>query len=174
MLVCHSIDDKFPHIDLYPFPPHEDRTHWTLITGGMSDARQNVPADAPAYVSARTELIMYVREPKTWMLKALMDLADMPFDEESFVHYWHPASNDKPITEGSSLLTGYIFLPAFFEKDDYNTLKLFEEEVDILWVVPITAAELAYAMDKGSEALVDKFMESDLHPVLDEDRASTI
>ncbi|MEW6529745.1 MAG: suppressor of fused domain protein [Thermodesulfobacteriota bacterium] len=172
--VAHPTDDKVPHIDVYRFPPRKDRQHWTLITGGMSDARQDVPADAPAFVSPRTELIMYVWEPKNWMLKALMGLADMPFDDRSFLHYWHTASDNMPITEEPSFLTGYIFLPPFFEKEDFDTLQLLDEKVDILWVVPITDAELSYAMDKGAEALIDRFAECDLHPVVNEERASII
>ena len=82
--IMHSTDDGIPHVDIYQFPPFEDRDYWTLITGGMSDLRQSIPKEAPEHVSPRAEILMYVRELQPWMFSVLKGLASLPFEEQTF------------------------------------------------------------------------------------------
>jgi len=44
----------------------------------------------------------------------------------------------------------------------------------MLWVVPITSAELEYALKHGSQALDELLSEVELDPVVDEQRASLV
>src|SRR4030095_2254037 len=96
--VMHSTDEKPVHIDIYQFAPTEDRSSWTLITGGMSDRRQPLPAEAPEHVAPRAEIMMYVAEPKPWMFAVLKGLAEMPFDQDTFLHWHHTVPNGHPLT----------------------------------------------------------------------------
>lgn len=111
--VMHSTDNKFPHIDIYQFPPNSERNYWTLITGGMSDCRQNFPKDKPEYISNRAEIIMYVSEPQGWMFNVLKGLAEMPSEDNTFLHWWHTVPNGMPMTATPSLLTNFFFLPPY-------------------------------------------------------------
>jgi len=66
-------------------------------------------------------------------------------------------------------------LPPYFE--DFETLgglKIDGDRVDVLWVVPITSAELAYAEEKGNNALDDLLVTAVLDPVVNEQRMSLV
>lgn len=173
--VMHSTDDAQPHIDVYQFRPSADRDYWTLITGGMSDIRQPVPPEAPEYVAPRAELLMYVREPKPWMFRALKELAEYPSRHDTCLHWWHTVSNSRSIEHGASSFSAFFFLPPYFENPQtFGSLKIAGERVDMLWVVPITSAELDYALERGSEALDELLTEAELDPVVDEERPSLV
>ena len=172
--LMHSTDTKSPHIDIYQFEPRVDRDYWVLITGGMSDVRQYVPEDAPEHIALRAEIMMYAREPKVWMFNALKWLAEMPFERKTFLHWWHSVPNGEPITAEPSLLTNFFFLPPYFEAEDFDTLSLDDDPVNILWLVPITDAEVQYKLEHGGQALEDLFTEKELDPVVDERRGSLV
>ena len=50
----------YPHIEIYQIAPTPQKPYWTLITSGMSDARQNIPLDNKR-TSGRTEFDESVR-----------------------------------------------------------------------------------------------------------------
>ncbi len=172
--VVHSIDSKVPHIDIYQFAPHGERDFWTLITGGMSDEPQFLPDSVPEYVTGRTEIMMYVRQPEGWMFNVLKGLAGMPFDDLTFLHWWHSVPNGKPMTVQPSGLTNFLFLPPYHEDDGFDELKIGDTKIHILWLVPITDAELKYKLDHGAEALLEVFDDRGLDIVVDEDRQSLV
>lgn len=172
--VFHSTDLKFPHIDIYQFEPHGDRNYWTLITGGMSDAKQNFPDGKPKYIADRAEILMYVREPQGWMFNVLKGLAEMPFDDNTFLHWWHTVPNGKPMTAKPSLLTNFFFLPPYFEQEDFNTMHIDGDRVDFLWLIPITDSELQYKREHGGQALEDLMSKIEMSPIVNEDRQSII
>jgi len=172
--IMHSTDEKTPHVDIYRFPPFQDRHYWTLITGGMSDFRQSVPDDAPEHVSPRTEILLYVRAPQPWMFSVLKGLAEMPFDDQTFLHWWHTVPNGMPMTAKPSLLTNFFFLPPYFEKEGFDTLEIGGDKVNILWLIPITDAELHYKLEHGGRALEELFSQKELDPVVDESRKSLV
>ncbi|RLC08066.1 MAG: hypothetical protein DRH43_10675 [Deltaproteobacteria bacterium] len=172
--VMHSTDSKQPHIDIYQFEPTDTRLHWTLITGGMSDLRQHIPEELVGRIAPRAEILIYVEEPKPWMFNVLKGLAGMPFDEKTFLHWWHTVPNGGPMTAEPSELTNFFFLPPYFEGVEFNTLHLGDERVDFLWMVPITNEELEYKLKYGAEALETLFEEANLSPVIDEKRTSLV
>lgn len=170
----HSTDVKDVHIDIYQFAPREDRQHWTLITSGMSDARQPGLAEDTQGVGPRAEILMYVPSPQGWMYNVLKGLAEMPFDDSTFLHWHHTVPNGMPMTATPSLLTDFFFLPPYFEQPGFDTLTLEGDNVDILWLIPITGAERDFAITNGSQALEDLFAEKELSPVVDEARESLV
>jgi hypothetical protein len=173
--VLHSTDDDQPHVDVYQFRPSAERDHWTLVTGGMSNQRQSVPLDAPEQIAPRAELLMYVREPQPWMFRALKDLAEYPFKEKTFLHWWHTVPNSRPVGSDASLLSAFLFLPPYYESPEtFGSLEIDGDRVDILWVVPITSAEYGYALENGNHALDELLASAELDPVVDEQRASLV
>ena len=169
----HSTDVKDVHVDIYRFRPTDDRPYWTLITGGMSDLPQYVPEDAED-ISSRAEIMMYVKEPQGWMFNVLKGLAEMPFDDKTYLHWYHTVPNGQPMTAEPSELTSFFFLPPYFEDPEFDTLKLGGNRVDILWLIPITEREREYAIENGSAALEDVFEKEELDPLVDEARASLV
>jgi hypothetical protein len=172
--VMHSTDIKAVHVDVYQFEPTKDRAFWTLVTSGMSNERQGLPDDCPEYMSPRTEILMYVPRPQNWMFSVLKGLAEMPFESNTYLHWWHTVPNGMPMTAVPSLLTSYFFLPPYFEPEGFTQLELDGDRVDFLWMIPITEAEREYAIENGSQALERRFEEANLSRVLEESRQSVI
>jgi hypothetical protein len=172
--VTHSTDVKQVHIDVYEFEPTRGREYWTLVTSGMSDERQLNPEDCAEGVSTRAEILMYASKPEGWMFSVLKGLAEMPFEDQTFLHWWHTVPNGMPMTAKPSLLTSFFFLPPYLEPHDFTGLKLGGDRVDFLWMIPITEAERRFAVDHGSSELAKKFEEVNLAPVVKESRESVI
>jgi hypothetical protein len=172
--VMHSTDFKPVHIDIYQFEPTADRPFWTLITGGMSNERQITPEDCADHQAPRAEILMYVPSPQGWMFNVLKGLAEMPFDDQTFLHWGHTVPNGKPMTAKPSLLTSFLFLPPYFEEEDFGRLQLDGDVVDFLWMVPITEPEREFAVAQGSQALEDRMREVGMSHILDEDRKSIV
>ena len=172
--VMHSADVKQVHIDVYEFGPTQGRAYWTLVTSGMSDERQLDPEDCAEGVSPRAEILLYAAKPEAWMFSVLKGLAEMPFEDQTFLHWWHTVPNGMPMTSRPSLLTSFFFLPPCFESHDFTEMKLGGDRVDFLWMIPITEAERRFAAEHGSSELAKKFKDVHLAPVVDESRQSVV
>ena len=174
--VMHSMDDKVPHIDVYQYEPNEERLFWTLITGGMSDAVQAVPADYRDELSGRTEILTYAEEPREWIMRALKGLGDLPFDHDTFLYYWHsvPGPGGGPVTDQPSELTCFLMAPPYLEDEEFDSMEIDDEPVDFLWAIPITDRELRFNLDHGGAALVELLEEKNVSPVIDESRKSIV
>lgn len=171
----HSTNNKPFHIDIYQFAPFDDREHWTLITGGMSDARMPIPDDAPQHITGYSEIFMYGREPQPWMFDVLKGLAEMPFVDDTYLHWFHTIPNGKPMTAKPSLLTSFLLLPPYFEEQAFGQSFLVGgNQVQPLMLIPITEAERQFAMENGVEALEERFESGGFDPIIDESRASFV
>jgi hypothetical protein len=171
--IMHSTDVHEVHVDIYQFEPSKRRPYWTLITGGMSDKRQNVPAEAD-WASPRTEILTYVEQPYDRIFAVLKMLAEMPFEEDSYMHWYHTISVGEPVTERQTELTCAFLIPPIFEKPKFDTLEIGRDKVDFLMMVPVTMQERHYAKQNGPEALLEVFEQANLGPVFDENRASLV
>jgi hypothetical protein len=169
--IYHSVDFKEPHIDIHVFGKTRHRRFWTLVTSGMSNERQIEPEDG---INPRAEIFMYVKEPQPWMFSVLKAMAEMPFEDKTFLHWYHTVPNGMPMTATPSVLEAFFFLPPYFEKREIQDLKLGGDGVDFLWLFPITEAERAYAEKHGSEELERRIEEAKLAPIVDEGRASVV
>jgi len=171
--VMHSTNVHQVHVDIYQFEPSPKRPYWTLITGGMSDKRQNVP-DGVDWASGRSEVLAYVKEPYERIFAVLKLLAEMPFEEDSYMHWFHTISVGEPVTARQTELTCAFLLPPFFEKPKFDTLRIGGDKVDFLMMVPITMQERHYAKKNGGQALLEVLEEADFGPVVDENRKSLV
>jgi hypothetical protein len=101
-------------------------------------------------------------------------LAELPFDEETYLDWHHTVPNGQAMTEEPSELTSFFFLPPYFEDEQFDDLEIEGERIDFLWLVPITEKERHFAIDFGSQALEDEMVEQELDPVVDEGRTSIV
>ncbi|MGY8770553.1 MAG: suppressor of fused domain protein [Pirellulales bacterium] len=170
--VMHSTDEKVPDVDIYQFSPTEERPYWTLITGGMSDLPQPGWNQELDWAAPRAELIFYAKEPQGWMFDVVKGLAGMPFENDSFLHWHHTIPNGKAMTPKPSELSSFFIMPPYFEEENFDTLELDGDRVNILWLIPITESEREFAVIHGSPALEELFAEKGLNPVVDEERKS--
>lgn len=171
--LMHSTDTKPVHIDIYQFEPTSDRPYWTLITGGMSDKPQLVPL-ADDYRSPRAEILMHVSQPKPWMFDVLKGLAEMPFEHDTHLHYWHTVQNGMPMTAEPAALTAFFILPPYFEHPEFPRFSIGGNKVDFLWLIPMTEAERQYAVRKGGQALERVIEKARMPLVVDEGRQSFV
>ncbi len=158
ILLPADVNEK-PHIDVYQFPPTPQKPYWTLITSGMSDAKQNVPHYYKMFSSGRTELLIYVKEPQAWMFGFLKDLALMPFRNKTLLHWddLHCLSSC-PLTESSDF-THLLFLSPLWE--NYSFRKDFQiagEKTDFLWAVPITKLEHQQCLQNDFPSVMKNIM----------------
>jgi hypothetical protein len=170
--IMHSTDIKPVHIDIYTFEPNEERSFFTLITGGMSDVRQNIPDDTD--IAPRAEIMLYAQQPKRWMYNVLKGLAEMPWDDDTFLSYLHTVPNGQPMTAEPSLLTSYLFMYSLWEADHFSPMLVDGDDTDILLLIPITEAERQLATKAGSAALIEVFRQREFDPVVDENRSCLV
>jgi hypothetical protein len=151
--IAHSSDKQPVHLDIYQFGPNASRPYWKLVTGGMSDLRQNIPIPVAEFAAPRAELLMYATEPQPWMFSILKTLAEYPSRTGKYLHWLHTWTNDAPLTTTPSEYTSCLFLPPRLENSSFNELQIEGDRVDFLWMIPITSAERDYAAERGSEHL---------------------
>lgn len=180
--VFHEVISQVPHIDIYIFPPSPERgrSFYTLITGGMSDLPMHLP-DGVDPSLARAEILMYIpkidvklysAEPRL-EVEMLRFMARFPFEYETWLAVGHTVPNGnppEPIAPGSQLTTS-LFLPPLLDPDSFE---LDGEQVNLLWLQPITDAECQLKLARGSDALLDLMEQHQLSPVLDLKRPSMV
>jgi len=172
--IMHSTDVRAVHVDIYQFEPTPERPFWTLITSGMSNERQIELEDCEDGMAPRAEILMYAAEPQGWMFSVLKGLAEMPFDDNTCLHWGHTVPNGMPMTAAPSLLTSFLFVPPFCEPPEFNELEIDGDNVDFLWMIPITEAEREFAIQHGSEKLYEKLEDADMPIAMDEQRKSVV
>jgi len=174
--VYHETIPLVPHVDVYIYGPSK-RPFYTLVTGGLSDLPMWVPHEVGSE-GARAELVLYADEPKDEYLELLRRLAHMPHDLKTWFGYWHTVAvtgEPGPLFPESQL-TSLLLMPSVVTGDHAlrDELVLDGDPVNLLWVVPITAAETEYKLARGSDALVDLFDRQRLPFLLDERRQSVV
>jgi hypothetical protein len=140
----------------------------------MSDYPQPVPPGAPAYVSPRTEIMMYVKEPRQWMFDVLLGLAEIPFRDHVHIHWWHSLPNGMPMTPEPSLLTNFFFIPPLCESPEFDSLLIEGQKVQFLVIIPITDRELEFKLERGANALFKLFEDNNFDCVVNEARQSYV
>jgi hypothetical protein len=171
--VMHSADVKPVHVDVYTFTPTKERPYFTLITGGMSDLRQNIPSCHPT-LNKRAEVMTYTHELQNWMYNVLKGLAEMPFNDETFLHWYHTVPNGIPMTAEPSELTAFLFLPPIFEAEGFSPMIVDGDQTDMLVMVPITERELIFTRERGIEAMLEIFDQQDFDYIINERRSSFV
>ncbi len=187
--VFHEIASPDIHVDIFIVPPapQEGRDYCTLITFGMGAYRMKVPEALAEQKLERAEL--FLRLPAGWRLdrEALQDecwywpvrllktTARLPIEEDSWLGWGHTIGMEEGETyadntelcgcmlTGTDPMTGdtmYCELPNGDEVVYYQLVPLYEEEI-------------AYKIENGADALLEKFPEK-LLEVIDPARPNII
>lgn len=179
--VFHQTDDEEPRIDIYRFPP--TRRFWApasrmyvYTTAGMSDAMQPHASEDPRRVElsafVRKEGVGFDDQGKDMVARALHNLAHQPFRRELFLGPLHTVDMGEPLIDGSQM-TGYFFAvtPGVSQK----SLARAAGGADLfIQPVPVSFAEMALAIERGSEALLDALEQHAVPPYFDLERPSVV
>jgi len=176
--VSHEIIPLIPHIDVYTYEHGQHgRNYCTLVTGGMSDMEMSLPAGAKG-APRRVELIFYCSEPKQEYLDTLRRLAHFPHDNKSWIGAGHTMPNGNPPEPfwDSPVLDTLLFMPTIVNPDGglASRLRLAEEPVHFLWVVPLTTPECNLKLAVGFDAILDLFQRHRHPHIFDPNRASYV
>ena len=168
--VFHSV---LGGIHLYCFPPSQilQRNYWTISTMGISGTKMNVPRDiSEPSMFERCELILYL--PGTWELPAALggplDAKNWPFEllrsiatyvgrTQAWISYDHGLPNLLSDPPGNKFLpnidlTHLILLEPVFEEEGFASVITPEgHRVNLLVVIPLTAAEAAWKREVGAQ-----------------------
>jgi len=174
--VWHEKTPLVPHIDICRYTPgHTGRAFYTLVTSGMSDLVMNVPPEI-GYQCGRAELVFYCSEPRTEHAELLRRLAHFPFDNKTWLGPGHTMETTAVSLLGSKALDYILFLPAAVSPDKSlpKELQIEGVPVNLLWVLPISSAELRLMQTEGLGVLLDLFSRQDHPLVFQPDRGSYV
>jgi hypothetical protein len=169
VLVSHEFLALIPHIDVYIYKPvRAKRRFYTLVTGGMSDERMNVPK-LERSACRRTEIIFYVNKPRDAYVGLLRFLARLPFEFDTWFGPWHTIPNGnppEPLFPGSKFCAA-VFLdsPVDPEKGMVKRFRIRNDSVKLLWLVPLTKPEYQLALEMGIQNLLKVFKKKK-HPIV--------
>lgn len=158
-----------PDIDVLVFRDNKD--YYTLVTSGMSDRRMFMPKDSED--PRRLELEMYVKDIKKPQIDRLVNAAEFPFLEKTYLGHGDTIDWAEAITRGSNLEAD-LLIYSLLETHRQLTLFIRGDNVQLLWCIPITSAELDYKKEHGIDAFLD-ILDDANHPIaLDVHRKSYI
>jgi hypothetical protein len=143
----------------------------------MSDLPMKVPRKV-GREGARAELVLYVDDPTEEYAALLRAIAHMAHDLPTWFSYGHTlafSDSAEPLFPGSEL-TGFLLMVPVVQPDYWlrDELEIEGDPVNLLWVVPLTAAEMQLKLERGFEALMDVFERSAHRVVLDVNRRSYV
>jgi len=187
-----AIENDHVHILIYWVKPAEDRPFHTIITSGMSDKPMLVPKGLEEHQYAELCLLL----PKEWPVETLVHHDDNNFENEH--HYWpmrwlkmiagFPHKNETWIGNGHTIPNGedadnfadntrlgcILLLPSFSLGGDFFTLKRAEDKtIRFYCMYPIYREEMNFKLEKGSDALVEKFEKNNIRDIVDIKRVNT-
>jgi hypothetical protein len=137
-----------PHIDVYRYPPNENRQFWVYLSNGMSDFPQNLPGGK----TFRSELMVGEKVEHDSLPQIVRLLAEFPFDEATFIYYYHTIPlptilYDKVLEHGT--ITPPFLVP------DLDVIRKGKDEVKIFAINSISENEREMAIKSGSQKLLD-------------------
>lgn len=167
-MVFHEIISLDLHIDMHWVKPARDRPFHTLVTSGMSERPMHTPSEATDFRFAELTILLDAKWPVDharfsdenvyWPIRLLKTLARYPFEAETWLGMGHSiAANDPPATLAPATeLSSVILLPPLSLGEDFMCMPRPDGTSTYFWtVLPIYTDELAFKIEKGSDALMD-------------------
>ncbi|WP_395735340.1 suppressor of fused domain protein [Prosthecobacter sp.] len=149
------------------------------ITAGLSSYQMAVPPDLQSGCQRRIELMALAENAIAGGESGDLDICTFilqliachVIEQKIFVDVGHTLNFGEPMSSNSEM-TGVLFaLP--FDIDLKRVSRCSQAKV-ILSVMPLTAAELAYARKEGTEALIDRFEDAGVAAMFDVFRPSVV
>ncbi len=193
--VFHELISDQVHIDVHWVKPSSNFPFHLLVTSGMSDKPMNVPTDMEDFESYQyTELCILL--PKDWKIqgdKTAMDevfsdetvywpirwlkmIARFPHEYNTWVGWGHTIPNGEfaePFADNTKLGC-MILLPPMHLPESFFELPINDNKTICFYALyPLYPEEMNFKLEKGLDALLDKFQEFDVPHVVDPARVNT-
>lgn len=173
-----EIDPRWTTNGVVTSPPQPNRPNWVYISSGLSNPWGLDPARADKRLPSGLgfELMMQTPEPAPWVygilhwLMAVQILAAAEYLKGEIVRYGDLVPLGRSVDpEGNSPLRNLLIVPPDLQATRFE---LDSGTVDLLLCVGITDTEHQYALDHGSDLLLERLKAAGAWPATDPGRAS--
>ena len=167
--VFHELVSTTVHIDVHIVRPSPERPWISLVTSGMSDIPMNAPEGAEEWRFAELMIRLPAdwkldqeslkSEENYWPLRWLKQLARLPHEYETWLSYGHSIPNgDQPGPFAQDTpFAGMVLCTPWIGGEELATLHLADGTPVHFWsLIPLHPSEIAFKLQKGSDALFEK------------------
>ena len=185
--VFHEIFSPDFHLDVYVVDS-EQHNFKILLTAGMSTLEMTVPdavENPEQYKFAELMLLL----PKSiefgkvtgqgendWLIEMLKETARFPHHYDTWLaigHTLQATADMDPYSENTDY-TGIVILPSVTFDEEFTTIPVGENQINIYSVFPLYENEMKYKIENGYNALLDKLIENDAKEIFDYNRANLL
>jgi len=166
-----DIDPRWLHFGVFKCAPTNERNTWVYVASGMSNTWES---DTPEeYSGFGTEFILETDSESDWAINTLRSLIAFNI-LVSVGHY-----GDKPLLDygdriPTSIAPNIASLMVVKPNHFPESFDLISGKVDILQITGITAQELEYAKENGSDVLANKLFNSQGSFIVKPDRLGVV
>jgi hypothetical protein len=179
LLVLHEKESEVIHSDIYIVKANEQRKFHMLLTCGMSALPMNVPKGLDYLKCAEITMLLpanwnlnyddFADENNYWPIRALKQLSKYPHLNDTWLGYGHTIPLDDT-TPANHNFAAILLLKSITLLEDFIFIETKEKEVYLYAAIPIYKEELAYAIEQGTDKLVELFQQFDIKEIVDINR----
>jgi len=185
-MVFHELISDLVHIDVHWVKPTSEHPFHTLVTSGMSDRPMTVPDECLELRFAELMITLpedwkiseedFEDERWFWPVRQLKMLARLPHEYETWLGMGHTVPNGdpaEPYAVNTKFCCSLIMVPPS-TPDEFDELELDDgSTIHFYSVVPLYEEEMDFKLNKGLEALIDRFDKAGVSDHVDIDRPNT-
>jgi hypothetical protein len=185
--VYHEIVSDLIHLDVHIVPATAERPWSALVTSGMAERPMTVPEGLEEYRYAELMLALpaewpledeaFADENVYWPIRLLKDLARLPHDYATFLYHGHTIPNGdppEPYADGTALC-GALIGPSLLTPETFDEVRLPDgRTVHVYGVLALHRNEMEFKLQKGADALWERFEEAGVTELVDPNRESVI
>lgn len=181
--VFHELISDLVHVDVHVVNPTAERPYYTLVTSGMSDRPMTVPPEGGSSPYAELMLSLppdwplrqeaFEQHENYWPVEMLKFLARFPHEYETWLGWGHTIPNGDPpapFAENCGFCCVLLLSPILVP-EEFLDLKIGDERtISFYSLVPLYREEMDFKLNKGTEALVERFAKKGVSELLDLNR----
>jgi hypothetical protein len=185
--VFHELISSIVHMDVYVYPPNENRDFYTLVTMGMSDLPMTTSPKWHEYRYAELMICLpstwkltqadFSDENNYWPIRALKTLAKFPHECGTWLGYGHsiPYSDDHS-TIANTHFSGYILGYSLTTPVECGVLQLEDKNIYFHAVYPVYSEEMQFKLvhPDGFKPLFDLIEANGYTEVVDINRKNLV
>jgi Suppressor of fused protein (SUFU) len=184
-MVFDEIVSPLVHIDVYSVPACRERDWTLLVTSGMAERPMTAPDGMEAYRLGELLLALPPEWPLDedsleeerwyWPIRLLKQLARLPHENDTFLWHGHTVANDPPCAYDGTEFYGSLLAGSRLTPEEFDELTLPDGcTVYFHAVYPLHREELAFKLELGCDALLDRFVEHGVTEKVDVLRPSVV
>ncbi|RZL22325.1 MAG: suppressor of fused domain protein, partial [Pedobacter sp.] len=111
-----------------------------------------------------------------WLIEMLKETARFPHHYDTWLaigHTLQATADMDPYSENTDY-TGIVILPSVTFDEEFTTIPVGENQINIYSVFPLYENEMKYKIENGYNALLDKLIENDAKEIFDYNRANLL